>query len=254
MEKETAPAGIKILEKGSKSKIRGISETSFDYSLYLGYQTLDMLDKMYAISKKLYQDNPESDFAWSSYLDSLVLTGRGDELKDAASVRLKEDPSDNITINMLMNYYFSKMDFAKVDEIFSEQVKMNRGTAYLYNSVAWMELFKPKPDPKGLEYARTAVNLSESKSMAILHTLASQYAEAGRCKEARNTLDEVIRLSGTDEPSSDDWYVLGRIAEEYGMTDSAIKYYSKVDKPEIESEKYNSAYVLAQRRLKILSK
>ncbi len=254
MNKDTAPAGLKVLEEGVKRKIRGITETSFNYALYYGYQTLDMLERMYSLSKQLYLDNPESDFAWSSYLDSLVLTGRGTELKEAAAKRLEEDPADSVTINMLMNYYFSMLDFDKVDEIFNEQVQKNRGTAYLYNSVAWMDLFKPSHDPKGLEYARTAVNLSESRSMAILHTLASQYAEAGRCKEARNTLDEVIRLSGVDEPSSDDWYVLGRIAEEYGMTDSARRYYQRVDKPEIESEKYNSAYVLAQRRLSLLRK
>lgn len=254
MDKDTAPAGLKVLEEGVKRKIRGISETSFQYALYYGYQTLDMLEKMYVLSKELYFSNPESDFAWSAYLDSLVLTGRGTELKDAAAKRLEEDPADNVTVNMLMNYYFSMLNFDKVDEIFNEQVRKNRGTAYLYNSVAWMDLFKPSQDSKGLEYARTAVNLSESRSMAILHTLASQYAAAGRCKEARNTLDEVIRLSGVDEPSSDDWYVLGRIAEEYGMMDSAMKYYQKVDKPEIESEKYNSAYVLAQRRLQLLKK
>ncbi len=254
MDKTTAASGIKVLERGKRLDNSGISGSAFYYALYFGYQTLNELENMYAAAKWLYSNNPESDFAWSSYLDSLVLNGKGEELLSVVPERLEEDPSDSITINMLMNYYFSQMNFEKVDEIFKEQISMNRGTARLYNAVAWMDLFKPVPDSRGLEYARTAVNLSNGRSTAILHTLASQYAEAGRCKEARNTLDEVIRLSGNDEPSSDDWYVLGRIAEEYGMTDSAILYYSRVEKPEIESELYNSAYVLARRRLKLLNK
>ncbi len=253
MDEDGAEKACAELEKGLKGVSSPIKRISFNYALYFGYKTMEDLNGMYETASELYKSVPESDFAYSSYLDSLILNDRGNELLSAVSPRLEEDPYDPVTVNMLINYYFSKMNFSKVDEIFKKQVEASRGTARLYNAVAWMDLFKPVPDPKGLQYARTAVNLSDGRNGAILHTLASQYAEAGRCKEARKTLDEVIALSGDDEPSSDDWYVLGRIAEEYGMKDSALKYYRKVKKPEIESEVYNSAYILAVRRLKKLS-
>ncbi len=254
MDKDYAEKGVEILKQGRSKAVKESQLKSFDYALYFGYQTLEDLPLMYSTSGKLFEIYPESDFAWSSYLDALLRNNKGEELLRVTASRLKEDPTDSISINILINYYFSQMNFSKVDEIFSEQLKANRETARLYNAVAWMDLFKPSSDKKGLEYARKAVNLSNGRSEAILHTLASQYAEAGRCREARNTLDEVIRLSGNDDPSSDDWYVLGRIAEEYGMMDSAVEYYEKVEKPELEVDLYNSAYVLARRRLEKIGK
>ncbi len=254
MNKDFAAHAVSVLEKGRKKGGTEARRTAFNYALYFGYQTLEDVPMMYRSSKELFTNYPESNFAWSSYLDALLRSNRGAELIQAASGRLKEDPSDTVSIQMLINYYFSKMDFKKVDEIFNRQIAANRESARLYNAVAWMDLFKKNYDKRGLEYARKAVNLSGSTNEAILHTLASQYAEAGRCREARKTLDEVIRLSGNDTPSSDDWYVLGRIAEEYGMTETAVKYYKKVEKPVLQVERYNSAYVLAKRRLEILGK
>ncbi len=254
MDKRLAAHAVSVLEKG-KVKVSPVERVrAFDYALYFGYQTLENVVMMYRSAKELYNSYPDSDFAWSSYLDALLRTSRGTELVQAANQRLKEDPSDSISVNMLINYYFSKMNFEKVDEIFNKQIQANRESARLYNAVAWMDLFKQTYDKKGLEYARKAVNLSGSNNEAILHTLASQYAEAGRCREARKTLDEVIRLSGNDTPSSDDWYVLGRIAEEYGMRETAEKYYKKVEKPKLQVERFDSAYVLAERRLGIMKK
>jgi len=252
MDKEFADQGIKVLTEGRAKVTSSTIVQSFNYTLYFGYQTLKNVSLMYKTAKTLYSAYPESNFAWSAYLDALLRNNTGNELIRAATERLKEDPSDSTSINMLINFYFSKMNFKKVDEIFKEQLAANRESARLYNAVAWMDLFKKTYDKKGLGYARKAVNLSASHSEAILHTLASQYAEAGRCREARNTLNEVIRLSGSDEPSSDDWYVLGRIAEGYGMFDSAVTYYKKVTKPDLKVDLFNSAYVLAARRLKII--
>ena len=61
-----------------------------------------------------------------------------------------------------------------------------------------------------------------------------------------------MALSGSSDPSSDDWYVLGRIAEEYGMIDSAVFYYKKVEKPESIAGQYDSSYTLMERRLEAI--
>jgi len=201
----------------------------------------------------LYKNYPESEFAWSSLLRSLLNLGRFDELRDLAEERLIEDDEDSVAIDMLINMYFTKMDFDSVDMIFQDLKDKNRLTARLYNAVAWMDLFDPELDETALEYARQAVTLSNSNNPPILHTLSALYAEFGRCEEARNTLDRVMALSGSSDPSSDDWYVLGRIAEEYGMLDSANYYYKKVDKPESIASQYDSSYTLAERRLKAMS-
>jgi hypothetical protein len=61
-------------------------------------------------------------------------------------------------------------------------------------------------------------------------------------------------LEGSDQPDDDDWYVFGRIAEQYGLPDVAKVMYAKVARPKDENMIRMSSYALVQRRLDVLSK
>ena len=241
-----------ILDQGLKNFSNNLYKSDIYYALYFAYKSRDNFIGQLKTAVWLYDNYPESDFAWSSLLSSLLNLGKYDELRDLAEDRLLEDDEDSVAIDMLINMYFTKMDFDSVDRIFQDLKEKNRLTARLYNAVAWMDLFDPELDESALEYARQAVTLSNSSNPPILHTLSALYAEFGRCEEARTTLDRVMALSGSSDPSSDDWYVLGRIAEEYGMIDSAVFYYEKVEKPTSIAGQYDSSYTLAERRLKVI--
>ena len=89
-------------------------------------------------------------------------------------------------------------------------------------------------------------------SWPALHTLAALYAESGKSLEARTELLKCMDLAGHEEPSSVDWYVLGRIAENYGAAETAIADYKRVDKPQRLTP--GSTYELAQKRLVALKK
>jgi hypothetical protein len=52
-----------------------------------------------------------------------------------------------------------------------------------------------------------------------------------------------------EEPNSQAWYVLGRIAEQYGLNDVAIAAYQRVQKPEESWMDATDSWGLAQRRL-----
>ena len=241
--------GAEILEDELNNSGNSPYISSIYYALYFAYQTGDDFNGQFKTSTWLYDNYSESDFAWSSLLSSLLNLGKYDMLKNIAEERLVEDEEDSIAIDMLINMYFNKMDFNSVDRIFQDLKVKNRLTARLYNAVAWMDLFDPDLDETALEYSRQAVTLSNSNNPPILHTLSALYAEFGRCEEARTTLDRVMALSGYRVPSSDDWYVLGRIAEEYGMLESAVFYYGKVEKPDSIAGQYDSSYTLMERRL-----
>ena len=92
------------------------------------------------------------------------------------------------------------------------------------------------------------------ESTALLHTLAAVAAEIGREGEARTTLLERMKLEGADEPDDAEWYVFGRIAEQYGLGSDAETMYRKLSKPKDESAIPVSSYALAQRRLKAMGK
>ena len=245
---------VSVMESSLVMDDNIFTSDKFYYALYFAYQTGENFEGQYKTASWLYDKYPESDFAWSVLLRALFDLGRFNELDTLALERLQEDDEDDTAIDMLINSYFARLDFDSVDRIFQDLKVKNRLTARLYNAVAWMYLFKPVVDEKALEYARKAVNMSNNNNTAILHTLAAMYAEFGRCEEARNTLNRVMVLSGSSQPSSDDWYVLGRIAEEYGMLESALFYYKKVEKPQSISSQYDSSYTLALRRIVGLAK
>jgi hypothetical protein len=55
-----------------------------------------------------------------------------------------------------------------------------------------------------------------------------------------------------DEPNGEVWYVLGRIAEQYGERDIAIADYRKLEKPKEPLSIPTSTWRLAQMRLKAM--
>jgi hypothetical protein len=101
-----------------------------------------------------------------------------------------------------------------------------------------------------LALARSAAGERPALRPAGLHTLAAVHAERGEPAKALEALEQSIDLR-EGKPRSDDWYVLGRIAEAYGLADAAIPLYRKVAPPNVNTAV--SPYALAQRRLKALA-
>jgi hypothetical protein len=60
-------------------------------------------------------------------------------------------------------------------------------------------------------------------------------------------------LQGLDEPDENCWFVLGRMAEQYGLFDVARDAYRRIPKQTEEAGVFDSVYQLAQKRLKGLS-
>jgi hypothetical protein len=58
-----------------------------------------------------------------------------------------------------------------------------------------------------------------------------------------------MKLDGSPEPLDADWYVFGRIAEEYGLTKDASAMYRRLERPKTDLRLAASSYALAQRRL-----
>jgi tetratricopeptide (TPR) repeat protein len=88
-----------------------------------------------------------------------------------------------------------------------------------------------RSDESTTELARRAVSLSGRRNLAALHTLAALLAETGRPEEARTTLIELLDAVDGDGPSPSDWYVVGRIAEDYGLRDVALQTYRLIKRP-----------------------
>jgi len=114
------------------------------------------------------------------------------------------------------------------------------------NNRAWYSLIVGQAGPEATAAAEAAARSTGRSS--TWHTLATAYAEEGRAAEAHDALLRSMAAEGRKRPTSDDWYVIGRIAQLYGEPDAAILAYERVKAP-TRPNKYDSTWELAARRL-----
>ena len=129
-------------------------------------------------------------------------------------------------------------------------IRTGRATAGEFNNLAWLDLCEGvKISATTLEHAQQAVLMDDYLNPASLHTLATVYAELGRVAEARDVLMQLLENRTTGELESPDWYVLGRMAEEYGVAEAAQDAYKRVEPPDDGTGLATSTWSMAQRRL-----
>ena len=165
-----------------------------------------------------------------------------------ANARLTKLPKDRTALRMLARASMVQGDYAKCDDYYRQIINEATPEAGDYNNVAWNALFLRRNLDRALEDARRASSLAPSP--AVLHTLAALYAETGKSLEARDALLRSMDEAGREEPASHDWYVLGRIAENYGARDAAIAAYKRV--AQTKDTGSDSTYLLAKRRMEAM--
>jgi tetratricopeptide (TPR) repeat protein len=119
------------------------------------------------------------------------------------------------------------------------------------NNRAWTAVVADKVDRQALEDALSAVKETRQENASCLHTLAAVYAELGKTPEALENLRRAVEIRG-QRIAEEDWYVLGRIAEDYGLAEVAAGLYRKA--PTKPAPGASGLYALAQRRLKKMGK
>jgi hypothetical protein len=118
------------------------------------------------------------------------------------------------------------------------------------NRQAWAALAAGAVNQQTVESALSAVKESKQESAACLCALAAVYAESGKTAEALENLRRAVEVRG-ERNEEVDWYVLGRIAERYGLARVAAGLYGKVSAKQAAGD---AVFALAQRRLKIVEK
>jgi hypothetical protein len=117
--------------------------------------------------------------------------------------------------------------------------------------MAWASLFTGKVEDSDVEMAVKATQM-EPDATGILHTLACLYAERGKTKEAHDMVLRAMDELNLNDPDDNYWYVLGRIAEQFGEREIAINDYRKIEKPKSSFGIATSSWQLAQNRLQAL--
>jgi tetratricopeptide (TPR) repeat protein len=245
-----AASAIPLLKEASE-KATDEQKMWLDESIVACYGRLRDHTSALPIAKRLREKYPDSALAFNSLAGALIELGSEADVQKLANERLAKFQNDDMALRALARVAARKSDFETSSKYLRQLIDSSNALSFDYNEIAWNELFIGKAIDRAIEDARQATILSENSS-AELHTLAALYAESGKSLEARTELLKSMDEAGHEEPSSVDWYVLGRIAENFGALDAAIADYKRVEKP--ENLDTTATYLLAQKRLNVLAK
>ena len=242
----SVPILLAMREKASNDR----TKTWIDLALANAYGSRKEWKSVVPIAERLLAAYPESESAFTTNVYALSLSGRTADAETLAKSRLAKKPKDDEALRALSSNAAKARDYASAAKYAEQIVDELSPTQNDYNNAAWFELFVGNVN-HAMENARRATAEESQTSPAALHTLATLYAETGKNIEARDALLRTLDKSRRETPDSSDWYVLGRMAENYGVRDAALAAYKRVDKKEGDGA---SVWELAQKRLKAMGK
>jgi tetratricopeptide (TPR) repeat protein len=243
---------IEILEPGLRNASNDDERVRFQLALHAAYMRAERYADATKIARKLLERFPESDSAENMLFGGLVHLKKLDEIQQITQKRLATRPNERARLRSAAMVAMLRSDYAKVEEFEQKVVAQGEATSIDLNQLAWAELCSGHVTPKTIETAQDAVKMDKALNFATLHTLASIYAETGKTAEARQVILHAMEVAGIQKVDGSSWYVLGKIAEEYGRPDAAIAAYGRVEKPESEIESGGSTWALTQQRLATL--
>ena len=250
----SAAAALPILQEGLQRASSDAERLRFDAALRVAYSSLKRSDEAIASAKELLRIRPDSSGAFDDLISAFVVGSKWEECRRAADERLKRHPDDLDAERKRAGCTSRAGDLDGAGVLLKQLVDSGRAEAPDLNNLAWLDLARGAVNDSTVEMARRAVMLTHQTSAPALHTLASIYAETGKPAEARENILQAMDAAGVDEPEPHDWYVFGRIAEQYGVTEAAISAYRKVTPPTDDGNPLQSTYTLARKRLALLEK
>ena len=242
--KYSEPILVEMREKATDAMVKA----RIDVALAVMYAMKKEWTKAVPIAARLYAAYPESSSAFMTYTSALSHAGQTAEAEKVGKARLEKMPRDRDAYRALSANAAEAGNWESASSWVQQVIDKLSPERLDYNNAAWYALFTNKDYGRALEQARKA---SEKMDASALHTLAALYAETGKSIEARDALFRSMSRRGNSDPTGIDWYVLGRIAENYGIRDAALAAYAKATKLDEDDETVN---VLTDRRLAVLKK
>jgi len=246
--------GVIAILEDARRDADATSRNAVSAALAGAYFSAKKYDSALPIAEQLLKDLPQSPTALMVAVRTAYAAGgrkEADRVMNANLDRFKND------VDALRGVAVAAMSFGDADRstVLEKQiVDSGQGQASDYNQIAWGDLMAGKVTAETLSIANKGVLLAGNESSSLLHTLAAVDAELGKESEARTTLLQRMKVLGSPEPDDEDWYVFGRIAEQYGFNQEAASMYRRLAKPQNELAIPATSYGLAQKRLAAMGK
>jgi predicted Zn-dependent protease len=193
--------------------------------------------------ERAHQQNPSDRTTTYVLADSLI---RSNQAPEAAALidQLSSGAPNSLAVLRLRAHLLAHQQHYSEAAALGKQICANsNATASDWNDLAWTTLFTGENASAALNAAEKAVQLTNGRNAAILHTFGLAQASNGRLKDAIATGYKLDDISGDVNELQT---IFGRVAEEVGLTGAAKAHYSAV-LPEKDTTISN--YSFAQLRL-----
>lgn len=243
------PQPVPLLQEAVQNARQAEEKHAFAFALAGAWVDAKDYAKAVEVATNLLTEVPDSEMAFGMAVESTWHTGdlaRTERLIGENSDRFKTSAAALRAAAHAMSCLGAN-DRARA--ITTKLAESGEAEAQDYNGLAWSDLLAGSVTKATDAAIEKAMLLSNGTEHHILHTLAAIQAEEGKPNEARATLLQRMEFAGSEEPNDDDWYVFGRIAEQYGLPDAAKAMYARVAPPKNEAIIRLTSYALTQRRL-----
>lgn len=249
-----AKHGLEILERARQNAAGDDERLNIDLALAHADLTLERWEPLLQVATGLARAAPDSGTAFRFEQAANRSLKHWGEIEAEARARLARLPDDSAAMYALAGAAAYQHQYERIRPALRPILSGSHVNPSDYNDFAWYAFLAPPIDQEVLDAARNAYGQTQGRSAPILHTLACLYAASGKAPEARELLLQAMNVWDLDEPNEPSWFGFGLIAEAYGDTDSALRYYERVGKPDQGEPAPGSSYHLAQQRLIALRK
>jgi len=245
-----------FLKKAAQAKLTTTLAEKFWLALAIDLADASLgaraLDQAVAIAHATSPYLGDDDDLRSWYAVLLANAGQGGEAEAFVEKRFAAAKADDAkAFQALLWVYQLTLNFSKLDEVSAKYA--DRLTTGDLNNLAWADLFREPsgvPSATAVERSRRSVTQSKGTERSSLHTLATVYAATGRFDDAHSVLAKLIEVNPGGAVSTDDWYIIGLIADGYGFHDAAREAWQKVERDADALPQKTDTWVLAQARLR----
>jgi tetratricopeptide (TPR) repeat protein len=184
------------------------------------------------LTRQLLVRSPGDPDVISTRTFTLVRLGRAKDAVAMIEDALAKRPADVELIRMRYYAALASGGWAEARPWADKLTQHGQARVDDLNNVAWTRLYHDPASDQARALGERAERMQTRLAPNLAHTLAAIEAESDRPSSAWRYLQSALEHRVDGAPSSEDWYVVGRIAESYGLREDAIAAYRRVVKPD----------------------
>lgn len=222
-----------------------------EHALVAAAAGADEPERSHAVLEAMATRHPRSESVLEARVRLLGGIGRWQEVDQVLAQWSETAGSDPLAARLRAHALAERGELEAAAEQLEQLERRGHAEPNDLNTLAWLGLFLPDRLAAATDRAERAARETEFGSYPILNTLAAVYARVGRSAEGLQVWRKSLAVAGDGDPGGPDLFVLGLLAESYGLPDAARGLHRRVLEPD-GSDSPISTSRLAAERLRLL--